>query len=136
MTEPEPKEKPEQEEKRIMRMMQIARGENPDAQQTINDFMRFDNPIERTNLPTTVTVLCVGQLDFSSNWLYPDGENNPFGIMAKSLSESFMARKGEKANQFVDIVRNQPDLSGIQTTAIGEQQRGIMDRIFRRGREE
>lgn len=128
--EPTPIREP-MNEREIMRMLQIADGQNPDAQQTINDFMRFNNDVERTNLPTTNAVLCVAQLGLASKWLYPENEDNPFAIVERSLAIAFMARKGEKSSQFVDIVRNQPDLSQYQTAG-EDMKNGLVDRVLNR----
>lgn len=129
-TEPEPAKEP-MSDKEIMRLMQITDGKNPDAQQTINDFMKFDNDVERSNLPTTNAVLCITQLDVCDQWLYPHKPDNPFAKMKKALAIAFMARKGEKAQQFVDIVRNQPDLSQYQTAA-DDAKKSFTDRLFSR----
>ena len=132
MSEEKTKEKPKMSLNELRRLKVISEGKDPDQQQIVNDFMKMDNVIERTNLPTTNGVLCMAQLEVASNWLYSNHPNNPFALMRNALAIAYMARKGEKSQQFVDIVRTAPDLSGLQSTLEQSQQGGILDR-FRRG---
>lgn len=111
----------------LRRLKAISEGKDPDQQQIVNDFMKMDNVIERTNLPTTNAVLCMTQLEFSSKWLYPHDPQNPFELMKNALAISYMARKGEKSNQFVDIVRNTPSISDLTKTE--EAKQTLWDRV-------
>ncbi len=115
-------------------MMIIAKGGDPKAQQTINDFINFANNTERSNFPNTKTVLCIAQLNGYSKLYYPDNPDNPFAIVAESLEISFMAKKGWKANQFVEMTKQTPSIPDLVT--IGEaKQRGIGERLLGRGKE-
>ena len=120
----------------IYRVMTIAKGGNPDAQQTLNDFLKFGNNIERTNLPNTTAVLCIGQLAGYGKLLYPDDNDNPFSMIADTLAVAYMARGGDKSKQFVDLMRNTPNLADLQTTFGAEQQRSLADKLFGRGKTE
>lgn len=113
----------------IYQYMQIAQGKNPKAQQTITDFINMKNDYERTNWPSIETVLCITQLRGYGQCLY-GGEPNPFDEIAGFLAQGYMARHGEKANQFVDIVRGVPDLADLQTAMQEPQKQGLMSRIF------
>jgi len=114
-------------DREMFRLMQIVEGKDPDAQQIVKDFMKMDNVIERTNLPTTNTVLCVAQLEVASGWLYPDNKTNPFERMKNALALSYMARKGEKANQFVDIFRQNQVITDLQSSV--QESKGIISRL-------
>lgn len=116
----------------IRKYIQVAKGQDPDAQQIVNDFLKMNNNLERTNLPTTKAVICVAQLEFASNWLYPNDPENPFALMEDAITTAFMARKGEKSKQFVDIVRNTHDLSSLQGQS-EEVKTGVLSGFFRRG---
>ena len=119
----------------LRRILVIAKGGDPNAQQTLNDFLQFDSNIERSNFPNTKTVLCITQLTGYSKLLYPD-EENPFALIADSLSIAFMAKGGEKSKQFVEMMKQTPNLSDLQTIGVGEQQRSLTDRILGRSKPE
>lgn len=117
----------------LRRVLVIAQGGDPNAQQTLNDFLQFDSNIERSNLPNIKTVLCVAQLSGYSQLYYPS-EDNPFSLIADCLAVSFMAKGGEKSKQFVEMMKQTPSLVDLQTVG-GEQQRSLADRILGRGKE-
>ena len=115
----------------LRRVLVIAQGGNPDAQQSINDFLKFDNNIERTNLPTRRDVVLLAYLKACGSLLYPEDDNDPFSIMADALSIAFMAKGGEKSKQFVELMKQTPSLVDLQTMGGGESPKsGFMSRIF------
>lgn len=116
----------------LKRILTIARGGDPDAIQAITTFMDLKSNIERSYFPDKKTTICIGQLTGLGTLHYPTDDWNPFDLVADSLAIAFMPYKGFKSNQFVDMTRTQPDLSGIQTTQ-DEAQRSIVDRLLRRG---
>lgn len=118
----------------MRRLFVILDGQDPEAQQTLNNFLKFNNNIERSNFPTTKVVLCISQLTGYGSLLFGE-DNNPFSMIADALSIAFMARQGEKSKQFVDLFKQTPSLSELQTLS-EPQQRGLMDRIAGRGKEE
>ena len=122
-------------DKDLQRLLTIAKGGDPDAQQAIIDFMNLKSNIERSYFPNQKTVLCIGQLKGYGQTFYPGAEWNPFDLVADVLATGFMAFKGFKSNQFVDMTRTQPDLSGLKTTLDEEQQRSAIDRILGRSKE-
>jgi len=115
-------------------MMVIAKGGDPKAAQTINDFIKFDNTTERSNFPNTKTTLVIAQLNGYSQVYYPN-EENPFGLVAQCLEIALMARKGWKSGQFVEIVKQTPSIPDMVTIGEG-QQRGIGDRLLGRSKPE
>jgi len=126
---------PEFNERRLLRLSQIAEGKDPDASQTMTDFMDMKNIVERSNLPNTDTVLCMASLDVVGQVGYQSAPDNIFFMFRDSLARAYMARGGEKANQFVEMTKQTPSLIDLQTVR-EDQPRGLFDRITRRGKEE
>ena len=120
---------PKTDEKRISRLFSILDGKDPDAQQTITDFLRMKSVIERTNLPDVQTVLTMAQLIGYGKLYFPNNQNDPFTLIAHTLAEAYMARKGEKSKQFVDLMRNTPNMSELQTFRDLEENKGLLDRF-------
>lgn len=114
-------------------MMIIAKGGDPIAAQTINDFINFKNNTERSNFPNSKTTLFIAQLNGYSRLYYPN-EQNPFGLVAECVEIAFMARKGWKSGQFVEMVKQTPSIPDMVTIGEG-QTRGIGDRLLGRGKE-
>ncbi len=114
----------------LRRVLVIAQGGNPDAQQSINDFLKFDNNIERTNLPTRRDVVLMAYLKACGTLFYPEKVNDPFSVMADALSIAFMAKGGEKSKQFVELMKQTPSLVDLQTMGVDTPKAGIRDRIF------
>ena len=120
----------------MKRVLTIARGGDPDAIQAITNFMDLKSNIERSYFPDKKTTICIGQLMGFGKVYYPDDDWNPFDLVADVLAVAHMPYKGFKSNQFVDMTRTQPDLSGLKTTLGEEQARGIIDKITGRGKTE
>lgn len=131
--EPEP-ETPKLDMEEIRELMIMAKGGDPKAAQTINDFIKFDNNTERSNFPNSKTTLFIAQVNGFSRLYYPDGQTNPFGLIAECIEIAFMARKGWKSGQFVEMVKQTPSIPDMVTIGEG-QQRGLGDRILGRGKE-
>ena len=119
----------------IWRLFVALEGKDPEAQQTLNEFLKFDNNIERTNLPTRRDVHVVSFLDMVGKTYFPQMKNNPFSVLGDCIAIAFMAKGGGKSNQFVELMKQTPSLSELQTLG-DSQQRGLMDRILGRGKEE
>lgn len=111
----------------LRKIMVLARGGDPDAQQTLNDFMRFKNNIERTNLPTRRDVQLLAYLDYASKIFYPEDPNNPFAKAAESIAVAFMAKGGGKSKEFVEMMKKASDLSALTTGQ--PQNQGLLDKI-------
>ena len=118
----------------LKEFLMIARGQDPESQQTINKFLNFEDEIERTNLPSITDVKRVSYFAFLSVLYFPEYPDNPFIMAAKAQAKALMARKGEKSKQFVDLMKQTPSISDLQT--VGEPaQRGLIDRALGRGKE-
>lgn len=114
--------------------MVIADGGDPDAQQTLNAFLRFNNIVERSNLPTRRDVVLLTFLDGCSMFYCPNNPANPFALLRDSLATSFMAKGGGKSNQFVELMKQTPSLMDLQT--VNESKRSLTDRLLGRGQKE
>lgn len=112
----------------LRKLIIMAQGGNPDAQQTLNDFLQFKNPIERSNLPTRKDVQLMVFLDFAGKTFYPDQEQNPFSTAADTVAIAFMAKGGEKSKQFVELMKQTPSLADLQS--VGEENKGILNRFL------
>jgi len=113
-------------------------GGNPKAQQSINDLIRIEHTVETSNLPTRADVHFIAWLLMVSRMLYPHNPNNPFEKLAVVIALSFKAKGGMKAQQIVDLFRNQPNLGDIQTV-LGMQEQtqpSFRQRIFGGGSKE
>lgn len=121
--------------KQIRNLLVSLEGKDPELEQITARFMNVDNPIERTNLPTRRDVHFMSYLDFVGKVYFPDLENG-FTKLGDSVSTCFMAFKGLKSQQVVDLLRNQPDLTGFQIGPQAEESRGFMDKLLGRGPKE
>ena len=115
-------------------LMISIEGGDPEAQHTLNEFLKFNNNIERTNLPTRRDVVLLTYLEGCSKHLYPTRPDNPFALISNTLATSFMAKGGDKSKQFVELMKQTPSLSDLQT--VSEKNPSLTDRIFGRGKEE
>ena len=119
----------------LRRVMVLSRGGDPEAQQTLNNFLKFSDNIERTNLPTRKDVQMVSYVDYAAKTLYPDRPDNPFALAANCIAVAFMAKGGDKSKQFVELMKQTPSLADLQTVGI-DPQRSITDKILGRGKTE
>jgi len=116
-------------------MSQIADGKDSDASQALTDFMDMKNIVERSNLPTTDTVLCMASLDVAGQVAYRNRPNNIFFMFRDSLARAYMARGGEKANQFVEMTKQTPSMVDIQTVR-EDQRQSFTEKILGRSKTE
>lgn len=121
----------EDSETRLMRFMQVLDGVNPDAAQSMNDFLDMKNLVERSNLSLRRDVQLIVYLDMCSEAYFPTIERNPFAKWRDSLARAFLAKGGWKSEQFVELMRNQVDLSGYEVTR-EEVKHSFVDRILGR----
>ncbi len=119
----------------LRKIVIMAKGGDPASQHTLNEFLKFSSNIERTNLPKRIDVQRVIFADYAGKTLYPDLEDNPFSKLANSISIAFMAKGGDKSKQFVELMKQTPSLSELQTLQ-DSSQRGLVDRVLGRGKKE
>ena len=120
----------------LKRILIIARGGDPDAIQAVANFMDLKNPQERTYFPDKTTAIAMAQLEGFGKLYFPKEEWNPFSLVSEVISVSLMGYKGFKSNQFVDMTRQTPDLSDLQTVAEQPPSGGLLSRITGRGKTE
>lgn len=111
----------------LRKIMVLARGGDPEAQQTLNDFLRFKDNIERTNLPTRRDVQLLAYLDYAGKIFYPNDTKNPFAKAADCVAVAFMAKGGDKSKQFVEMMKKAPDLSALTTGQ--PEKRSLLDKL-------
>lgn len=119
----------------LRKIVIMAKGGDPEAQHTLNAFLKFDSNIERTNLPKRIDVQRVIFADFAGKTLYPKLETNPFSKLVNSIVITFMAKGGDKSKQFVELMKQTPSLHELQTLQESSQ-RGLVDRFLGRGKKE
>ena len=144
MTEAEKKEeKAEKKEERkpifkietfddFKRVITIARGGDPDAIQAVAKFMNLESSKERSYFPDKITTLAIGQCDGYGKLYYPEDDWNPYSLVAEAICEAFMGFKGFKSNQFMEMTRQTPNLSALQTQPEPVKQ-SVLSGIFNRG---
>lgn len=120
----------------LKKVLIIAKGGDPDAQQAIANFMNLSSTAERSYFPDKLTALAIGQLNGFGRLYYPKDEWNPYTLVADSLSVGLMGYKGFKSNQLVDITRQTPNLSDLKTASDAVQNRGLFSRLLGGSKEE
>jgi len=114
------------------RVMVIADGGNPDAQQAVVDFMNLKSTTERANFMDKTTMLAVAQQDgLSEN--YPMFKS--FGLVSRAISSATMGWKSKKSDQLVQIIQQTPNLGDL-TSASDDIKQGFVDKILGRGKKE
>ncbi len=119
----------------LRKIIVMAKGGDPEAQHTLNEFLKFNNNIERTNLPKRIDVQRVIFADYAGKIFYPENLDDPFTKLANSISIAFMAKGGDKSKQFVELMKQTPSLSDLQTLS-DQPNPGILDRMLGRGGKE
>jgi hypothetical protein len=94
----------------------------------LNDFLKFNNNIERTNLPTRRDVQLIAYLDYAGKIYYPNDSDNPFTKASETLAVAFMAKGGDKSKQFVKMMMKAPDLTGL-VHGNEPQKHGLLSRL-------
>lgn len=118
----------------LRNLLVTLEGGNPHAQALLNDFLKMNSAIERTFLPTRRDVQQVDYANYASKTFWPDIPNNPFADCVDSICVSWMPYKGEKSRQTVELFRQTPNLSELQTIS---DNRSVIDRLLgREGKEE
>lgn len=112
-------------------VLTIARGGDPDAIQAISNFMNLNSTTERSYFPDRNTTLCIGQLTGLGKLYFPNDDWDPFTMVADALSVAYMGYKGFKSSQFVDMTRQTPNLSDLQTQS-DSVKGGVLGGIFQR----
>lgn len=112
----------------------MAKGGDPEAQQSINKFLNFDSVIERTNLPTRTDVQIMGCAKFASKVCFNDDKDTPFRNVYEAFSSAFMAKGGDKSKQFVEMTKQTPNLMDLK---VGQDAttRSLADKLLGRNKD-
>ena len=116
----------------LRKVIVIAKGGNPEAQQAVVDFMNLKSTTERANFMDKTIMLAVAQQDGYAQ-AYP--MFRAFGLVSNVISSATMGYKSKKSDQLMQIIQQTPNLSDL-TSASDEVKRGYVDRILGRGKTE
>jgi len=116
----------------LRKVLVIAKGGNPDAQQAVVDFMNLKSTTERANFMDKTIMLAVAQQDGYAK-AYPMFKS--FGLVSSVLSSSTMGYKSKKSDQLMQIIQQTPNLSDL-TSASEDVKQGFVDKILGRGKKE
>ena len=119
----------------LRNLLVVAKGGDPNAIQAITNFMDFGSNIERSYFPDKLITLCTAQLNGFGQTFFPNRPHNPFALVSDVIAVHFMAYKGYKSNQFVEMTRQSPNLDALQTSS-EEIKQGVVSRILSRGKTE
>lgn len=113
----------------LWRVITIAKGGNPNAQQALEKFIDLESDEERSYFPDKITTLAVSQNLIYGKSLFPHRPVNAFSIFASCLSKGFMGYKGFKSNQWVDITRQTTNLDALKSMPDDTKQ-GVLSGIL------
>ena len=116
----------------LRKVLVIAKGGNPEAQQAVVDFMNLKNPTERANFMDKTIMLAVAQQDGYSQ-AYPMFK--AFGLVSTVISSATMGYKSKKSDQLMQIIQQTPNLSDL-TSASEEVKQGYISRLLGGGKKE
>ena len=113
----------------LRKVLVIAKGGNPEAQQAVVDFMNLKSTTERANFMDKTIMLAVAQQDgYSKAW----PTFKAFELVSTVISSATMGYKSKKSDQLMQIIQQTPNLSDL-TSASEETKKGILSGIFTRG---
>ena len=113
----------------------MAKGGDPLAQQSLNKFLNFDNPIERSNLPLRSDVQVLSCAKYASQVCFDDAEDNPFRLVYEVFSAGFNGLKSKKSDQFVELNKLTPNLMELKDNK-DALKRSISDKLLGRNKPE
>jgi len=116
----------------LRKVLVVAKGGNPEAQQAVVDFMNLKNPTERANFMDKTIMLAVAQQDGYSQ-AYPMFKS--FGLVSTVISSATMGYKSKKSDQLMQIIQQTPNLSDL-TSASEEVKQGYISKLLGRGKSE
>jgi len=116
----------------LRKVLVIAKGGNPEAQQAVVDFMNLKSTTERANFMDKTIMLAVAQQDGYSR-AYP--QFKAFELVSNAISSATMGYKSKKSDQLMQIIQQTPNLSDL-TSATEETKQNYISRIFGRGKSE
>jgi len=119
----------------LRKIIAIAKGGNPDAQQFIEKVFGIQSNVETAFFPDKITMLAVAQQNGYADTHFIGDEFNPFRMVAKNIENATKGYKGNKIKNIVDMLRQTSDLSELQG-ASEEVKSGFLQGILGRGGKE
>ena len=116
----------------LRKVLVVAKGGNPEAQQAVVDFMNLKSTTERANFMDKTIMLAVAQQDGYSR-AYP--QFKAFGVVSNVISSATMGYKSKKSDQLVQIIQQTPNMSDL-TSASEEVKQGYISKLLGRGKSE
>lgn len=116
----------------LRKVLVIAKGGNPEAQQAVVDFMNLKSTTERANFMDKTIMLAVAQQDGYSQ-AYPMFKS--FGLVSTVISSATMGYKSKKSDQLMQIIQQTPNLSDL-TSASEEAKQSYVSKLLGRGKTE
>jgi len=116
----------------LRKVLVIAKGGNPEAQQAVVDFMNLKSTTERANFMDKTIMLAVAQQDGYS-LAYP--QFKAFEVVSNVISSATMGYKSKKSDQLMQIIQQTPNLSDL-TSASEEVKQGYISRLLGGGKTE
>jgi len=110
----------------LRKVLVVAKGGNPEAQQAVVDFMNLKSTTERANFMDKTIMLAVAQQDGYSQ-AYPMFK--AFGLVSNVISSATMGYKSKKSDQLMQIIQQTPNLSDL-TSASEEVKQGYVSRLL------
>ena len=116
----------------LRKVLVIAKGGNPEAQQAVVDFMNLKSTTERANFMDKTIMLAVAQQDgYSKAW----PTFKAFELVSTVISSATMGYKSKKSDQLMQIIQQTPNLSDL-TSVSEDVKQGFVQRILGRGKTE
>ena len=116
----------------LRKVLVVAKGGNPEAQQAVVDFMNLKSTTERANFMDKTIMLAVAQQDGYSR-AYP--QFKAFELVSNAISSATMGYKSKKSDQLMQIIQQVPNLSDL-TSATEEVKHGYFSRLLGGGKKE
>lgn len=116
-------------------IIQIAQGGNPRAKQLLENFINMNSNTERAYFPDKTIMIAVAQQNGYAQTYFKNDEFNPFRMVAEVIETATMGYKGNKSKDFVDIIRQTPNMSELQG-ASEEVKSGFLQGFVGRGKTE
>ena len=113
----------------------IAKGGNPKANQLLENFINMNSNTERAYFPDKTIMIAVAQQNGYAETHFRNDEFNPFRMVAEVIETATMGYKGNKSKDFVDIIRQTPNMSDLQG-ASEEVKSGFLKGFLGRGKTE
>jgi hypothetical protein len=118
----------------LRRIIQIAKGGNPDAQQFIEKVFGVTTNTETAFFSDKKIMIAVAQQNGFADTHFSNDEFNPFRMIARNIENATKGFKGNKVTNIVNMLRQSPNLADLEG-ASEEVKSGFLQGILGRGKE-